>query len=469
MFWKRWLTPTTRGALYRDAEHTVYSALRYAPCQAPTAGITSVIYRPSFRQSGTILPYEILRTRSIGVHLSLSGFYPFATRLIFTLSHFSNPAQRFLRDTSTSFPSQPAYLEFFLHIQLMMAQISVLSSLRVRLIITFMRLYTRWIAIKPLRRDQYLAQSKYSMRRKRVLIPSRDPGRHINADLYLPPQSSSGDRDDVRPMLNRPILVNYHGSAFVLTGLLGSNVLYCARIAHELGIVVLDADYRRAPEHPFPAAIHDVEDVLRWVSGLAMGSADSMVDKRHRQLALSGFSSGGSLALAAASVLRVAAEPPIQANICAVLGIYPSTNLVTPPEDKKPPKEGIGKSSPEFFRICLDCYVPDEEQRKDPLASPGLAKPEMYPQNVAIFTCEGDALAPEGISLAKRLQDQDDSRYLVSEMLLGVPHGFDTGAEQGTLAWERREDMYATAVEMIVHAVHEGSLEKDCHQGVKMD
>ncbi|KAJ0116285.1 Gibberellin receptor GID1B [Diaporthe amygdali] len=209
-----------------------------------------------------------------------------------------------------------------------------------------------WIAIKPLRRDKSLAQSKYSMRCKRLLIPSREPGRRIKADLYLPPHPNPGDRDRFRP-----VLVNYHGSGFVLTGLLGSKVLYCARIACELGIAVLDADYRKAPEHPFPAAIHVIEDVLRWVSSPATENTDYLFDRR--RVMLSGFSSGGSLALVAASVLRADTYPSIDADIRAVVGIYPSTDHVTPLEDKKPPKEGIGKSSPEFSRICLDCYMPD--------------------------------------------------------------------------------------------------------------
>ncbi|KAJ4392351.1 hypothetical protein N0V93_005977 [Gnomoniopsis smithogilvyi] len=243
----------------------------------------------------------------------------------------------------------------------------------------FLRVYTMWIAIKPLQRDKHLAESEYFMRRRRLLIPSRDPGRCIKADMYLPPETSF--KDSAGP---RPVLLNYHGSGFVLTGLLGSNILYCARVAFELGIIVIDADYRKAPEHPFPAASNDVEDVLRWISSSAAEEADWLLDKT--RVAISGFSSGGSLALAAASVVRTDAHPALGVDIRAVVGIYPSTDLVTPPEKKRPPKEGIGKTSPGFLRICLDCYVPDQEQRADPRASPGRADPNTFPQSVAIFT-----------------------------------------------------------------------------------
>lgn len=329
-----------------------------------------------------------------------------------------------------------------------MVQLSVVSNLRVRLTIAFLRIYTRWIAFKLLRRDIKLAQAEYSMQRKRLFMPSRDSGRGIKADLYLPPHSSSGDRAGVQP-----VLVNYHGSGFVLTGLLGSNVLYCARIACELGIAVLDADYRKAPEHPFPAAINDVEDVLRWISVADAQQTDYLSDKK--RVMLSGFSSGGSLALAAASVLRAETDLPIDADICAVVGLYPSTDLVTSPEDKKPPKEGIGKESPGVMRMFLDCYVPNEKQRVDPKASPLLAEAALYPQNVAIFTCEGDSLAAEGILLAKGLRDS--SRFVVNEMMLDVPHGFDAGAEEGSIAWQRRDEMYTMACKSIGRAVQGSS------------
>ncbi|CAN8103335.1 unnamed protein product [Discula destructiva] len=331
-----------------------------------------------------------------------------------------------------------------------MVQSSVLSYLRMRLTIVFLRIYTRWIAIKLRQRDEKLAQVVYSMQRKRIFIPSRNSGRVIKADLYLPPNSRSRDKAQVRP-----VLVNYHGSGFVLTGLLGSNVLYCARIACELGIAVLDADYRKAPEHPFPAAINDVEDVLRWISVADAQNTDYLFDSK--RVMLSGFSSGGSLALAAASVLRSETDPPIDADIRAVVGIYPSTDLVTPPEDKKPPKEGIGTESPEIMRMFLDCYVPDEKQRADPRASPLLARADLYPQNVAIFTCEGDSLAAEGVSLAKGLRDS--SRCVVSEMMLDVPHGFDAGAEEGSIAWQRRAEMYTMTCKAIGRAVKKSSCE----------
>jgi acetyl esterase/lipase len=61
---------------------------------------------------------------------------------------------------------------------------------------------------------------------------------------------------------NGRVLVNLHGGGFVL----GSGSLVEAiPMAHLLRTTVLAVDYRLAPEHPFPAAVDDVEAVYRQV------------------------------------------------------------------------------------------------------------------------------------------------------------------------------------------------------------
>lgn len=37
----------------------------------------------------------------------------------------------------------------------------------------------------------------------------------------------------------------------------------CDRVAKEAGVVVLDADYHKAPAHPYPAPVEDIKDILK--------------------------------------------------------------------------------------------------------------------------------------------------------------------------------------------------------------
>ncbi|MFN7146035.1 MAG: alpha/beta hydrolase, partial [Myxococcota bacterium] len=61
----------------------------------------------------------------------------------------------------------------------------------------------------------------------------------------------------------RPVLVWLHGGGWV-QGDLATHDALCRRLAAEADRVVLAADYRLAPEHPFPEGLDDTLAVLRW-------------------------------------------------------------------------------------------------------------------------------------------------------------------------------------------------------------
>jgi len=49
-------------------------------------------------------------------------------------------------------------------------------------------------------------------------------------------------------------------------GSLKSEAAWCRSVCNNTGIVVVDVDYRLAPEFVFPAAIYDSWDAIQWVS-----------------------------------------------------------------------------------------------------------------------------------------------------------------------------------------------------------
>lgn len=109
-----------------------------------------------------------------------------------------------------------------------------------------------------------------------------------------------------------PVLVYLHGGGWVC-GDLRSHDRLCRRLAADGRQVVVAVDYRRAPEHPYPAALHDVVTALSWVRATLGGPG----------VAVGGDSAGGNLAAAACLVLRDRGEPQPAFQLL----VYPGLDL----------------------------------------------------------------------------------------------------------------------------------------------
>ncbi|KAM0546640.1 hypothetical protein ACHAPJ_010778 [Fusarium lateritium] len=308
------------------------------------------------------------------------------------------------------------------------SSIGYLPYLRLRILATCVRLAVKVLSYTRLRRDRLLNQSR-GVQVETLRIPSRNSGRFIKADLYSPDSVDSP----------KPILINWHGSGFILP-LQGMDRVFCAQVAKQAGIYVLDADYRKSPETPFPGPLEDAEDVTRWVT-----TQTSRFDKT--RMAVSGFSAGATIALATA----VGSHKSLGITFSAAVVLYPFVDMSIAPEAKtvanpiKPPP-------PSIAHLFNDSYVFDKSLRHNPRVSPGLADPDDFPGTVGILTCEGDILEPEGHALATKLEAS--GRHVSLKELKGVAHAFETGAVEGTSEWQKREEAYAWAVEVLKSAFY---------------
>lgn len=88
-----------------------------------------------------------------------------------------------------------------------------------------------------------------------------------------------------------PALLWIHGGGLVI-GSPAQDDRLCRAFARRLGITVAAVEYRLAPEHPYPAALDDCYDALRWLSTLPAVDAG--------RIAIGGASAGGGLAAALA-------------------------------------------------------------------------------------------------------------------------------------------------------------------------
>ena len=110
-----------------------------------------------------------------------------------------------------------------------------------------------------------------------------------------------------------PGLIYIHGGGMIM-GDLDSQDENMREAATALGMPIASIDYRKAPEHPYPAAPEDCYAGVCWVFEHA---ADLGMDTRN--IGLMGASAGGGLALAVALMLRDREGPALK----YLLPIYP--------------------------------------------------------------------------------------------------------------------------------------------------
>lgn len=73
-----------------------------------------------------------------------------------------------------------------------------------------------------------------------------------------------------RPYDGAPVALYVHGGGWVMHDL-ETHDEFCRYLATETGWALLAVDYRRAPEHPYPAPVDDVQTAGRWLRAHAEG------------------------------------------------------------------------------------------------------------------------------------------------------------------------------------------------------
>ncbi len=102
-----------------------------------------------------------------------------------------------------------------------------------------------------------------------------------------------------------PAVLTIHGGGFII-GSVDSEHAGSALMALGTGSVVVSVEYRLAPEHPYPAGLHDCYAALTWLHAEAGALG---VDPA--RVAVAGASAGGGLAAATALMARDRGGPPL--------------------------------------------------------------------------------------------------------------------------------------------------------------
>ena len=237
--------------------------------------------------------------------------------------------------------------------------------------------------------------AREQMRRSTAVLAGTTPAVERIEDLELP--GPIGARlytpHRAEPRAARPLLVYLHGGGWV-SGDLDTHDGPCRLLAGEGGALVLSVDYRRAPEHEFPAAVEDALSAFEW----AVANASDLGADPAR-IAVGGDSAGGNLA---AVVSRLARDGGGPAPAMQLL-IYPVIDLSLKRPSYHRFAEGffLTEADMDWYR---DHYLPGEDAIHDPRVSPLLASDLAGLPPAYIATAGFDPLRDEGEAYAEALR-----------------------------------------------------------------
>ncbi|WP_429910815.1 alpha/beta hydrolase [Glycocaulis sp.] len=248
--------------------------------------------------------------------------------------------------------------------------------------------------------------------RRMIPITELDPpGVEVIEDLTLP-----GPSEPIPVRVWRPFdaaengagLVYYHGGGFVV-GDIDTHAALCQRLAAASGVRVVSVDYRKAPEHAFPAAVNDALAAFDAVHEGALAHHGFAPGR----LAVGGDSAGGNLAAVIAQHRR--------GKVAFQLLFYPLLQLVEIKRARQPWQEGPLLSR-EVLKRVKESYLRSLDDVRDVRVSPLLADDLKGLAPAFILAAELDPLVNEGAAYADRLAA---SGVPVERVVFNtVPHGF---------------------------------------------
>lgn len=229
------------------------------------------------------------------------------------------------------------------------------------------------------------------------------PAGPLRSRLYRP--HGLGDRP--------PVLLWFHGGGFVIGGL-DSHAGACAWLAARARCVIVAVDYRKSPEHKFPAASDDGLASVRWLR-----EHGPKLDIDLERLAIGGDSAGGNLTAGLCHRLRDAGEPQPALQVL----LYPMTHDRASLGSRTRFGEGAMLTTQmiDWFR---GHYLRESEDAMHPLVSPLLSADFGGLAPAIIRTAGFDPLRDEGQAYADALaQAGVRVDYRCHERLI---HGFLT-------------------------------------------
>ncbi len=222
-------------------------------------------------------------------------------------------------------------------------------------------------------------------------------------------------------------------------------------MSRDLDAISISVDYRLGPAAKFPAAIEDAEDVVgavldpskpgydelrQGINRFLRSSSRPEVDIDGSRIAVSGFSSGGNLALNLALSIQASREcehgwpsvfPAMFGKSIPLLLFYPSLDCRQLPFERPlPPGMADKKGFLQSLRLeaeLMPTYLP-RDQASHPRASPGLADLRdgalHTKAKLLLVLPEMDTLAAQSDIWIDKVEKEGRSKDLTVERVKGV-------------------------------------------------
>lgn len=189
----------------------------------------------------------------------------------------------------------------------------------------------------------------------------------------------------------RPLLLYLHGGGWCF-GSIRSCSRFCTELCASADIMVAALDYRLAPESPYPAAIEDCLEAIRYLSAhskeLGIG-----------RISIGGDSSGGNLAIVSAL--------QSECRVHSLLLFYPVTNMDRPyTRSWRRYGEGYALDA-DIMEAFTDAYIPHSGRGNgmiSPLRMPDSSLARL--PKTLLVAAERDVLYDQGRAFVRKLQKQ---------------------------------------------------------------
>lgn len=245
-------------------------------------------------------------------------------------------------------------------------------------------------------------------------IPVTTPPGDIAIRIYTPQSQDSSE--------TFPAFVHFHGGGYSV-GNLDTDELVCRANSANHRIIVVNVDYRLAPEFRWPIGPNDAYDAVKWV---ALNAQELRVDLK-KGFIVGGLSAGGNFTCTITQ--RARDDPELQGKITGQVLQVPATITHEegfPPEKFKDKLKSYEqcKDDPILSRTEMDLYMGAYQpgELNHPLVSPLLAKSFSGLPPAYVQIAGGDPLRDEGLLYAQMMQESGVPTKV--DVYPGMPHGF---------------------------------------------